>query len=155
MLNTYSSDYEIMKLPDTEEYLVCFQTSQCNWVIIKMLYRYLQRCLLSWHRSRLGFVTPSIGEVSPGPLGNTHHKKLASKVTKELVTTWYITERVQRLAGNEIELGMKIRMIEPWASNIPMTKGITYVGIVVRLINIFVEYVGTNMSIQVPLLVID
>ena len=24
--------------------------------------------------SRLGFVTPSIGEVSLGPLGNTHHK---------------------------------------------------------------------------------
>ena len=36
-----------------------------------------------------------------------------------------------------------------------MTKGITYVDIAVRLIKIFVEYVGTNMSIQVPLLVID
>ena len=58
-----------------EECLVCYQTSQRNWVIIKMLYRYLQRCLLGWHRSRLGFVTPSIGEVSLGPLGNTHHKK--------------------------------------------------------------------------------
>ena len=39
-----------------EEYLVCYQTSQCNWVIIKMLYRCLRRCLLGWHRSRLGFV---------------------------------------------------------------------------------------------------
>ena len=58
-----------------EEYLVCYQTSQLNWVIIKMLYRYLRRCLLGWHRSRLGFVTPSIGEVSLGPLGNAHHKK--------------------------------------------------------------------------------
>ena len=57
-----------------EEYLVCYQTSQCNWVIIKMLYRCLRRCLLSWHRSRLGFITPSIEEVSLGPLGNTHHK---------------------------------------------------------------------------------
>ena len=28
-----------------EEYLVCYQTSQCNWVIIKMLYRYIRRCL--------------------------------------------------------------------------------------------------------------
>ena len=50
---------------------------------------------------------------------------------------------------------MKIPMIESRASNIPMTKGITYVVIMVRLIKIFIEYVGTNMSIQVPLLVID
>ena len=64
-------------------------------------------------------------------------------------------ERVKRLASNEIELGMKIPMIESQASNIPMTKEITYVDIAVRLIKIFVEYVGTNMSIQVPLLVID
>ena len=33
---------------------------------------------------------------------------LASNVTNELVTGWCITERVKRLAGNEIELGMKI-----------------------------------------------
>ena len=50
---------------------------------------------------------------------------------------------------------MKIPMIESRASNIPMTKGITYVVITVQPIKIFVEYVGTNMSIQVPLLVID
>ena len=49
-------------------------------------------------------------------------------------------ERVKRLAGNEIELGMKIPTIESRASNIPMTKGITYVVITVRLIKIFVEY---------------
>src|SRR3990170_4651053 len=85
-----------------EEYLVCYQMSQHNWVIIKMLYRYLRRCLLSWHRSRLGFVTPSIGQVT-----------------------------------------------YQW------TKGITYVVITVRPIKIFVEYVGANMGIQVPLLVID
>ena len=36
-----------------------------------------------------------------------------------------------------------------------MTKAITYVVITVRPIKNFVEYVGTNMSIQVPLLVID
>ena len=63
-------------------------------------------------------------------------------------------ERVKRLARNKIELGMKIPMIES-RSNIPMTKGIMYVVITVRPIKIFVEYVGTNMSIQVPLLVID
>src|SRR5215216_2764595 len=57
-----------------KECLVCYEMSQHNWVIIKMLYRYLRRCLLSWDRSRLGFVTPIIGEVSLGPLDNTHHK---------------------------------------------------------------------------------
>ena len=35
-------------------------------------------------------------------------------------------ERVKRLAGNEIELGMKIPAIESRASNITMTKGIAY-----------------------------
>ena len=64
-------------------------------------------------------------------------------------------ERVKRLAGNEIELGIEIPTIESRASNIPMTKGITYVVITVRPIKIFLEYVVTNMSIQVPLLVID
>ena len=32
-------------------------------------------------------------------------------------------ERVKRLAGNDIELGMKIPTIESRASNIPMDKG--------------------------------
>ena len=50
---------------------------------------------------------------------------------------------------------MKIPTIESRTSNIPMTTGITYVDIVVRPIKIFVDYVGTNMSVQVPLLVID
>ena len=80
---------------------------------------------------------------------------LASNVTNELVVGSYITERVKRLAGNEIELGMRIPTIESRESNIPMTKGITYVVITVRPIKMFTEYVGTNMSIQVPLLVID
>ena len=52
---------------------------------------------------------------------------LASNVTNELVTGSCITERVKRLAGNEIELGMRIPTIESRASNIPMTKGTTYV----------------------------
>ena len=50
---------------------------------------------------------------------------------------------------------MVISMIESRASNILMTKGITYVDIAARSIKIFIEYVETNMSIQVPLLVID
>ena len=36
-------------------------------------------------------------------------------------------ERVKRLAGNEIELGMVVPTIESRASNIRMTKGTTYV----------------------------
>ena len=67
----------------------------------------------------------------------------------------YYIVSIKRLVGNEIELGMKIPTIESRASNIPMTKAITYVVITVRPIKIFVEYVGTNMNIQVPLLVID
>ena len=49
---------------------------------------------------------------------------------------------------------MMILTIESRASNIPMAKGITYVVITVRPIKIFIEYVGANMSIQVPILVI-
>ena len=52
---------------------------------------------------------------------------LASNVTNELVAGRCIAERVKRLAGNEIELGMMISTIESRASNIPMTKGTTYV----------------------------
>ena len=40
-------------------------------------------------------------------------------------------EQVKRLAGNKIELGMMIPMIESRESNIPMTKGMTYVVIAV------------------------
>ena len=83
--------------------------SQRNWVIIKVLYRCLWWYLLRWHRSRLGFVTPIVGEVSLGPLGNAHHLSLASIATNELFAGWCITERVKRLAGNEIELGIGYR----------------------------------------------
>ena len=48
---------------------------------------------------------------------------LASIVTNELVAGWCITERVKRLAGNEIELGIEIPTIESRASNIPPDKG--------------------------------
>ena len=50
-----------------------------------------------------------------------HHNEL--KVTKCLVTRSCITERVKRLAGNEMELGIEIPMIESRASNIPTDKG--------------------------------
>ena len=41
--------------------------------------------MLGWCISRLGFVTPIVGEVSLGPLGNAHHLSLASIATNELV----------------------------------------------------------------------
>ena len=110
-----------------EEHFVCYQMSQRNWVIIKEIYRCLRRYMLGWRISRLGFVTPIVGEVSLGPLGNAHHLSLASIETNELVARWCTTERVKRLAGNEIELGIEMPMIESRASNIPMTKGTTYV----------------------------
>ena len=52
---------------------------------------------------------------------------LASNTTNELVVGCCITERVKKLAGNEIELGIEIPRIESWASNIPMTNETTYV----------------------------
>ena len=48
---------------------------------------------------------------------------LGSNVTNELVAGLCITERVKRLAGNEIELGMKIPTIKSRASNILIDKG--------------------------------
>ena len=77
-----------------------------------------------------------------------------------LVTGSCITERVKRLASNEIEIGIGIPTIKSRASNIPKDKG----NVIRDYMNpwhggsidkIFVEYVGTNMGIQVPLLVID
>ena len=138
-----------------EEHFGYYQTSQGNWVIIKELYRCLQRYMLGWRISRLGFVTPIVGEVSLGPLGNAHHLSLASIATNELVAGWCITEWVKRLAGNEIELGTKIPTVESRASNIPIDKGNYVYFHKVWPIKIFVEYVRTNMGIQVPLLVID
>ena len=138
-----------------EEHFVCYQTSQHNWVIIKMIYRCLRWCLLSWHRSRLG-LSFRVSERYLWALSvMIITMSLASNATNELVAGWCITERVERLAGNEIELGLEILTIESRASNIPMTKGIMYVDIAVRPIKIFIEYVGTNMIIQVPLLVIN
>ena len=67
--------------------------------------------------------------------------------------------RVKRLAGNEIELGIEIPMIESQASNIPVDKG----NCIRDCLNprhrgssdeIIVEHVGATMGIQIPLLVI-
>ena len=92
-----------------EEHFGCYQMSKRNWVIIKEHYRCLRRYMLGWRISRLGFVTPIVGEVSLGPLSNAQHLSLASNATNELVARWCITERVKRLDGNEIELGIGYR----------------------------------------------
>ena len=52
---------------------------------------------------------------------------LASNVANELVMGCSITKRVKRLADNETELGIEISMIKSRSSNIPMTKGTTYI----------------------------
>ena len=70
MSSTVSLDHEIVQLPDTVGMLRVYQMSQRNWVTIKVHYKYLRKCLLGWHESRLGFVTPYDREVSLGPLGN-------------------------------------------------------------------------------------
>ena len=50
-----------------------------------------------------------------------HHNEL--NVTKELAMRSCVTERVKRLAGNEVEQGIGIPTIESRASNIPIDKG--------------------------------
>ena len=70
MSSIISLDHEIVQLPDTVGMLWLYQTSQRNWVAIKVHYKYLRKYLLGWHESRLGFVTLYDGEVSLGPLGN-------------------------------------------------------------------------------------
>ena len=85
MSSIISLDHEIVQLPDTVGMLWVYQTSQRNWVAIKVHYGYLRRYLLGWRISRLGFVTPTVGEVSLGPLSNAHHLSLASIATNELV----------------------------------------------------------------------
>ena len=85
-----------------------------------------------------------------------HHNEL--NVAKELGTGSCITERVKRLASNEIERGMGIPTIESWASNIPMDKG----NCIRDWLNsrhrgsdeMIVEHVEANMGIQILLLVI-
>ena len=65
MSSIISLDHEIVQLPDTVGVLWVPQTSQRNWVTIKVHYGYLRKYLLSWHGSRLGFVTPTIGVTKP------------------------------------------------------------------------------------------
>ena len=81
-----------MQFPFTGGNFVCYQTSQRNWVIIKELYRCLQRYMLSWRISRLGFVT-QLSERYLWAISVMHITiSLARNVTNELVSGCYITE---------------------------------------------------------------
>ena len=87
-----------------------------------------------------------------------HHNEL--NVTKWLVTGSCIMVRVKWLAGNEIERGIGIPMIESRASNVPIDKGNCIRGCLNprhrgSSDEIIEEHVGANMGIKIPLLVID
>src|SRR3989337_1555027 len=76
MSSICSYDHETMQLTDTGGVPCVYQTSQRNWVTIKMLYRYLRGCLLSWHGSRLEFVTPYDVEVSRSCLHSARTRRV-------------------------------------------------------------------------------
>ena len=141
-----------------EEYLVGYQTSQRNWVTIKVHYRYLRKCLLGWHGSRLGFVTPYDGEVSLGPLGNASSLWAQSDQVSGHGIMHYGTSKVtwrQRDWTRYWDTDDRIS-----GSNIPSDKGNSIRGCLNPRHHgssdeIIEEYVGANMGIQIPLLVID
>ena len=121
MSSIISLDHEIVQLPDTVGMFWVYQTSQRNWVAIKVHYRYLRKCLLVWHESRLGFALHMMERYLWAHSVMHHHNEL--KVTKWLVTGSCITVRVKWLAGNETEQGIGIPTIESRASNVPIDKG--------------------------------
>ena len=101
-----------------------YQTSQRNWVTIKVHYRYLRKYLLFYMDRDWDLSLRMTERYHWAHSIMHHHNEL--RVTKCLVTGSCIAVRVKRLAGNEIELGIEIPTIESQASNIPMTKGIVY-----------------------------
>ena len=127
MSTIISLDHEIVQLPDTVEVLWVCQMSQRNWVTIKVHYRYLQRYMLSWRISRLGFVTPIVGEVSLGPLGNGHHLSLSSIATKWVSCGMMYYGTSKETCRWRYWTRYWIPTIKSRAINIPMTKGTTYV----------------------------
>src|SRR3954463_4798931 len=70
-----SYDHEIMQLPDTGGMPCVYQTSQRSWVTINMLYRYLRKCLLGWHESRLGFLLRGTERYLEAHSVMQHHNK--------------------------------------------------------------------------------
>ena len=88
MSSIISLDHEIVQLPDTVGMLWVYQTSQRNWVAIKVHYGYLRKCLLvgtnrDWDLS-LRVTERYLWAHSIGH----HHNEL--NVTKELITGWCV-----------------------------------------------------------------
>ena len=121
MSSIISLDHEIVQLPDTVGVLWVCQTSQHNWVTIKVHYGYLRKCLLSWHGSRLDLSLRMTERYLWAHSVMHHHNEL--NVIKWLITGSCIMVRVKWPAGNETEQGIGIPTIESRASNIPIDKG--------------------------------
>ena len=73
-----------MQLQDAVGILWVYQTSQLNWVTIKVHYRYLRKCVLGWHESRLDLSLRMTERYLWAHSVMHHHNEL--NVTKELVT---------------------------------------------------------------------
>ena len=86
-------DHEIVQLPDTVGMLWVYQTSQRNWVTIKVHYRYLRKCLLGWHESRRDLSLRMTERYLWAHLVMHHHNEI--KVTKWLITGSCIMVRVK------------------------------------------------------------
>ena len=98
-----------------------YQTSQRNWVTIKLYYGYLRKCLLGDMDQDWDLSLRMTERYHWAHSVMQHHNEL--RVTQCLVAGSCITVRVKCLAGNEIERGIGIPMIESRASNVPIDKG--------------------------------
>ena len=121
MSSIISLDHEIVQLPDTVGVLWVYQMSERNWVIIKVHYKYLRKYLLGC-TNQDWYLSLRVTERYLWAHSLIHHH-IELSVNKELATGWCVTERVNRLAVNEIERGIGIPTIESRASIIPVVKG--------------------------------
>jgi hypothetical protein len=92
-----------MLITDTRRVLWWYQTSHRNRVIIKIDLGTL-KVLVEAHGSRVGFVYSDDGKIFSGPSRWYCIDTACKHVTRS--RECIITERVKRLVGNEIELGM-------------------------------------------------
>jgi hypothetical protein len=92
-----------MLITDTRRVLWWYQMSYRNRVIIKVDLGTL-KVLVEAHGSRVGFVHPDDGKIFSGP----SRWYCIDIACKHVTRSWecIITERVKRLVGNEIKLGM-------------------------------------------------
>ena len=84
MSSIISSDHEIVQLPDTVGILWVCQTSQRNWVAIKVHYGYLRKCLLGWPNRDWDLSLRVTEKYLWGHSVGHHHN--VHNVTKELIT---------------------------------------------------------------------